>query len=131
MASGFIGQIEISDTNFSGSNSSTNLSYTAPSSVQYSVVSISESASISLWENQGRDGSAVLTGFSVSASTGLTSSADPGVSDSETSNDIRLILGPSESVTIQGSVTTDNDEDVSYTKVAYSYTGSMSVLEVN
>lgn len=131
MASGFIGQIEMSDTSLGGgSNSSTSLSYTAPSSVQYSVVSISESASIAIRQAGGEDATAFLVGFSVSASTASTGTPTD-IRTSFTSNDIRLILGPSESVTIQGNVNTFSARSAEYPAIVYAYTGSMSVLEVN
>jgi len=117
MASGFIGQVSMKGTGeLSGDTDSTSsLSYSAPSSVSYSVVSISESASIS----SESTGEGYVQGFCVSSAKNNT--------DTATSNDIRLILGPNESVTISGELKmASNNLDV-----AYSYTGSMSVLEVN
>jgi len=124
MASGFIGQIEFTGQHSSGAISSSTLSYSAPSSVSYSVVSISESASVSM-DNSATEGEARLTGFSVSATTSKYNNI-AGNGNTATSNDIRLILGPTETVTIQATF------DVGGSAAAkHSYTGSMSVLEVN
>ena len=125
MATGFVGQIEDGSSRQGGGFTTPTLSYTAPSSISYAVVQISESVSISA-SHYSNDISGYIIGFSVVSSFASDNSLDER-NLSTSSNDTRVIVGPGESVTIQAQGYTNNTRQ----DMVFAYTGSMSVLEVS
>jgi len=149
MATGFIGSVEIDDDFSVGdrvnqSGSSPTISYTAPSSISYAVVSISESASVALRPASESNGAppetlgsgCILKGFgvTVSANSGtISSSSGPatGSNHNSTSNESRVVLAPDETISLSASYDGPFVGNSTYVDGSVGYVGAMSVLEVD